>query len=221
MFNDQHIRTELCKYAKKIVEQKLVVGPGGNISARANDKMYLSPSGFALDEVAAEQWVEVDIPSGKIADASGLRPSSEVLMHLYAYRADPSIGAIVHTHPPHCIAFTLVEQQLPIMFPDQAALVGKTACIPYVLPTTEKLAEAFAAKVTEANSFLLGNHGLVTVGRNLREAYYRTEVVEESAKIYLIAKSIREPKVLSDEEVEEIASLESEAYRIQLLQKMN
>lgn len=218
--SQQDIRSELCKYAKKIVDQKLVVGPGGNISAREGDKMYLSPSGFALDEIAHDQWVEVDIPTGEISDDTGLRPSSEVLMHLYAYRENPNINAIVHTHPPNCIAFTLVEQNLPVMFPDQAALVGKTLYIPYVLPTTDKLANAFAAKVNDGSTFLLGNHGLVTTGVNLREAYYRTEVVEESAKIYLIAKAVREPKVLTDEEYEEIASLESEAYRIELLQKM-
>lgn len=213
------IRNELCKYARKTVANKLVVGPGGNISAKFDGKMYLSPSGFALDEVEPHQWVEVDIETGEITDI-GLRPSSEVLMHLYAYRANPDIGAIVHTHPPYCIAFTLVEQDLPIMFPDQAALVGKTVYVPYVLPTTDKLADAYVAKVNEASSVLLGNHGLVTSGRNLREAYYRTEVVEESTKIYLIAKAIREPKVLTKEEFEEIASLESEAYRIELLQKM-
>ncbi|MDQ0111883.1 class II aldolase/adducin family protein [Paenibacillus harenae] len=213
------IREELCKYARKTVTNKLVVGPGGNISARHEGKMYLSPSGFALDEVEPEQWVEVDIESGEITDI-GLRPSSEVLMHLYAYRANPNIGAIVHTHPPYCIAFTLVERELPIMFPDQAALVGKTLYVPYVLPTTDKLADAYVEVAGQASSVLLGNHGLVTSGRNLREAYYRTEVVEESAKIYLIAKAIREPKALTKEEFEEIASLESEAYRIQLLQKM-
>jgi L-fuculose-phosphate aldolase len=216
--NTVEIRQELCKYAHKTVTNKLVVGPGGNISAKFEGKMYLSPSGFALDEVLPEQWVEVDMETGAITDI-GLRPSSEMLMHLYAYRANPGIGAIVHTHPPYCIAFTLVERELPIMFPDQAALVGKTVYIPYVLPTTDKLADAVVEKVY-ASSILLGNHGLVTTGRNLREAYYRTEVVEESCKIYLIANAIRPPQILTEEEYEEIASLESEAYRIQLLQKM-
>lgn len=214
------IREELCKYARKTVANKLVVGPGGNISAKHENKMYLSPSGFALDEVEPEQWVEVDIASGEITDI-GLRPSSEVLMHLYAYRENPRIGAIVHTHPPYCIAFTLVERDLPVMFPDQAALVGKTVYVPYVLPTTDRLADAVVEKVNDASSILLGNHGLVTTGRNLREAYYRTEVVEESAKIYLIASAIRAPKALTEEEVEEVASLESEAYRVELLRKMN
>lgn len=212
-------RNELCKYAKKIVDSGLVVGPGGNISARAGDKMYLSPSGFALEEIEPEQWIEVDIPTGDITDM-GLRPSSEVLMHLYGYRSNPDIWAMVHTHPSHCIAFTLVEQELPVMFPDQAALVGRTAYIPYIIPTTDLLADAVAEKVTTASSILLGNHGLVTTGRNLREAYYRTQVVEESAKIYLSAKAAGTPVPLTDQEVDDIAALESEDYRIQLLQKM-
>lgn len=181
--------------------------------------MYLSPSGFALEEIEPEQWIEVDIPTGDITDM-GLRPSSEVLMHLYGYRSNPDIGAMVHTHPSHCIAFTLVEQELPVMFPDQAALVGRTAYIPYIIPTTDLLADAVAEKVTTASSILLGNHGLVTTGRNLREAYYRTQVVEESAKIYLSAKAAGTPVPLTDQEVDDIAALESEDYRIQLLQKM-
>jgi len=219
MGNASQIREELCKYARKTVASRLVVGPGGNISAVHEGKMYLSPSGFALDEIAPEQWVEVDVATGEVTDI-GLRPSSEVLMHLYAYRANPQIGAIVHTHPPYCIAFTLVARELPVMFPDQAALVGRTVYVPYVLPTTDKLADAVVEQVNGASTILLGNHGLVTTGRNLREAYYRTEVVEESAKIYLIASAIREPKALTQAEYEEIASLESEAYRIELLQKM-
>ena len=93
----------------KIVDSGLVVGPGGNISARAGDKMYLSPSGFALEEIEPEQWIEVDIPTGDITDI-GLRPSSEVLMHLYGYRASPISGRWC-IHPSHCIAFTLVERE--------------------------------------------------------------------------------------------------------------
>jgi len=214
------LQNELCSYARKIVSSGLVVGPGGNLSARAGDWMYLSPSGFAVEEIEADQWVEIQISTGAITD-NGLRPSSEVLMHLYAYRANPLIEAIVHTHPSSCIAFTLVATELPIMFPDQAALVGRTAYVPYVLPTTELLAVAVADKVSEASSILLGNHGLVTTGHNLREAYYRTQIVDESCKVYLAAHAVTaEPVVLDEAQVAEIASLESEEYRIKLLQQM-
>ena len=106
------------------------------------------------------------------------------------------------------------------MFPDQAALVGKTVYVPYVLPTTDKLADAYVAKVKQPARFCSATMVWSRRDAILREAYYRTEVVEESAKIYFDRQGDREPKVLTKEEFEEIASLESEAYRIQLLQKM-
>lgn len=213
------VREELCKYARKIVAKGMVVGPGGNISARDGDTMLVSPSGFALEDIEPEQWVAVAITDGTIQAASGLRPSSEVLMHLYGYRVNPAVGAMVHTHPANSIAFGLIGEELPIMFPDQAALTGKTGFIPYVIPTTELLANAVREKITSCTTLLLGNHGLVTVGRNLREAYYRTEVVEESARIYLLAKAAGTPRMLTAQELEDIRALETESYRIKLLQQ--
>lgn len=213
------VREELCKYARKIVEKGMVVGPGGNISARDGDTMLVSPSGFALEEILPEQWVAVSIADGSIQAAPGLRPSSEVLMHLYGYQVNPSIGAMIHTHPANSIAFGLIGEKLPIMFPDQAALTGETGFVPYVVPTTALLANAVKEKINAYTTLLLGNHGLVAVGRNLREAYYRTEVVEESARIYLLAKAAGTPKVLTQEELDEIRALETEAYRIKLLQQ--
>lgn len=217
--DDYKLRLELSVYAKKIVQKGLVVGPGGNISARSGDTMYISPSGFAFEDIEPEQWVPVAVDSGDILDRT-YRPSSEVLMHLYGYRANSNITAMVHTHPAHCIALTLVESKLPMLFPDQAALVGDVGFVPYVVPTTNVLAEAVAAKLNDHNSLLLENHGLVTVGKNLREAFYRTEVVEESARIYLLAKSVGVPKALTAKEYKEIQGLESEAYRINLLQRL-
>ena len=217
--SEQQIREELTKYARKAVAQGLVVGPGGNISARSGGMMLLSPSGFALEELEPDEWIAIDIETGE-TQTGATRPSSEVLMHLFSYRAKPDIQAIVHTHPAYTIALSLVFDHLPHLFPDQSALVGDIGFVPYVLPTTKLLADAVAAKVSEHSALILVNHGLVTTGKNLREAYYRTQVVEESAKVYMIAKAAGEPKILTDAEYKEIQSLESEAYRVQLLQQL-
>src|SRR5690554_1218043 len=131
----QKLREELSKYARKIVNGGLVVGPGGNISARYEDVMYLSPSGYALEEIEPDEWIGVHIESQEIVEAkSAARPSSEVLMHLFAYQHNPSLKAIVHTHPPYCIALSLVSDRLPGLFPDQAALVGEIGFVDYVVP---------------------------------------------------------------------------------------
>jgi len=214
------VRDELSKYARKIVAKGLVVGPGGNISARSGDTMYISPSGFDLAEIDLKQWCAVDIPSGQVEDGA-LRPSSEVLMHLDIYRTRLDIQAVVHTHPAYCIALGLISKDLPMMFPDQAALLGEIRFVDYVLPTTQQLADSVAAEIQHADTLLLGNHGLVTAGKNLREAYYRTEVAEESAKVYLLASAAGKPKLLTKQEIAEIRGLDSEAYRIALLQQQS
>jgi L-fuculose-phosphate aldolase len=214
------VRDELSKYAKKIVSKGLVVGPGGNISARLDNTMFISPSGFDLSEIESEQWCAVDIPSGQVEEGA-LRPSSEVMMHLDIYRARPDLQSVVHTHPAYCIALGLISRELPMMFPDQAALLGEIGFVDYVVPTTQQLADAVAAEIKHADTLLLGNHGLVTAGRNLREAYYRTDVAEESAKVYLLASAVGRPKFLTEQEVAEIRGLGSEVYRIALLQQQS
>lgn len=218
--NHGKITMELSKYARKIVNKGLVVGPGGNISARLGNTMFISPSGFDLADIEPEQWCSVDIPSGQVKEGS-LRPSSEILMHLDIYRTRQDLEAVVHTHPAYCIALGLISRELPIMFPDQAALLGETRFVDYVVPTTQLLADSVAAEIKFADTLLLGNHGLVTAGKNLREAYYRTEVAEESAKVYLLASAAGKPKLLTDQEIAEIRGLGSEAYRITLLQQQS
>ncbi len=213
------LRQELTKYARKIVDKGLVVGPGGNLSARFGNIMLISPSGFDIADIEQEQWVAVDIETGGVGGTT-LRPSSEVLMHLACYRDHQDVQAVVHTHPPYCIAQSTITQEQPMLFPDQVALVGTIGFVPYVLPTTLEMARLVSQKLYDSPAVVLGNHGLVTVGRNLREAFYRTEICESGAMIYLLACSVREPRKLTDAEIEEIRSLEAEDYRIALLKAL-
>ncbi|MCU6712472.1 class II aldolase/adducin family protein [Paenibacillus sp. J5C_2022] len=213
-------RALLSSYAKKIVQNGLVAGPGGNLSIRTGEWMLISPSGFDLAEIDPSQWCAVDIASGR-TDAGSLKPSSELLLHLQVYRTRLNVQAIVHTHPIHCIALGLVSRELPVLFPDQAALLGEAGFVDYVIPTTQVLADAVAEKAASADTLLLGNHGLVTLGTNLREAYYRTEVAEASARIFLLSSIIGTPKQLSAEEVRDIQALSSEAYRVSFVQNQS
>ena len=100
----EQTRAELVEYSALILKQGLATGAGGNISARHEGAMLISPSGFSLEDVAPEQYVAVDIATGEIAPNS-LRPSSEVLMHLACYRKRPEIRALIHTHPQHTMLY--------------------------------------------------------------------------------------------------------------------
>lgn len=219
----ERLLKELAHYSDRIVRRGLVVGPGGNTSVRDDEVMWISPSGFALDEIDDAHWVDMDIATGATRH-TGPRPSSESAMHLALYRARPEIEAIVHTHPPTTIGVISAGlDEIPFMFPDQVALVGIVPTIDYVVPCSQELADAVvdAMRDPEVNGLLMKNHGLITVGQNLKEAYYRTEVIEDSARVFWIASTVGTPRALTAREAAEIRNLEAERYRQRLLRDAN
>lgn len=212
------VKTELSYYGTKILKKNLAVGPGGNISHRDGNTMWISPSGFVLDEISDDQWIGVNIETGHYQHPT-LKPSSEIAMHLYLYQNRPEINAIVHTHPPVTIAVISAGfDEIPFMFPDHVALVGKIPSIEYVIPCTEELAQAVVYALTPPYAgLLLKNHGLITVGSTLKQAYYRTELVEDAARVFWMSRSMGTPRTLTDEEADSILNLEAEKYRQKLL----
>lgn len=214
---DEALRNELVEYGLKLIEGGLVAGPGGNISARAGDVIYLSPSGFAFDELSAEQYIGMEVETGEIVEGEG-RPTSEYLMHLFCYRKRPDIAAVVHAHPRYTIAMTSSGHTLQALYPDFHILTdSKVPHIDYVTATTPEMARAVEAVVDDANVVILRNHGVTTLGRNLKEAYYRMLSVEEGAQIQWMATLAGTPRFLTPQERNDLDGLKSEEYRRKLL----
>ena len=214
---EKEIRQELVKWGRKIIEKKLVVGAGGNISARYEDIMLISPSGLGFDEISPEDYIPVSLETGKTLSSG--RPSSEVVMHWFCYQQRPDIRAVVHTHPPLTIGVIAGGGKIEPMFPDFVAYLGSLGYVDYVTPCTPDLARAVQNQIKEKNGVLLIGHGVLTVGSNLKEAFQRTELIEESARILLAAKQFGEPRILSPEECEAIHNLDAEKYRMELIKK--
>ena len=218
--NHRNARLELAVYAKRVQEQRLATGAGGNISARVGNTMLISPSGFALEEVIPEQYVEVDMGTGEIGSGS-LRPSSEVLMHLGCYRRRADIRAIVHTHPQYTIALTSSGLDLKPMFADFIIYLGsEVPHLDYITVTTPELAAAVEEKIENSNCLILRNYGAITVGENLKEAFWRACTVEEGARIQFFATMVGKPRFLNEDEAARLLSLSSEKYRQTLLAQM-
>jgi L-fuculose-phosphate aldolase len=212
---------QLALYSRKIVDKGLAAGPGGNTSVRDGSIMWISPSGYTLDEIGEEDWVGVDIESGTSLHPT-LRPSSEVAMHLGIYRERKDVQAIIHTHPPVTIGvISSGYDEIPAMFPDIVALVGEIPSIDYVIPCSDELAQEVVRALgnTGYQALLMKNHGLITLGSNVKQAYYRTEIVEDAARIFWIAKSLGNPRCLTADEKRAILDLEAEKYRQKLMEK--
>lgn len=213
---------ELIAAASELVRSGLVTGAGGNVSVRERDRMWISPSGFALDGAAAGDYPAVSIESGEIL-AGDRRPSSEVLMHLAIYRARPEVVAVVHTHPRLTIALTSSGHDLRAMYPDYHVYLGANVPhVPYVTVTTPALADVVGRhfRAPDCRGMVLRNHGAITVGTSVKEALFRTLAIEEQATIQWHALQVGTPTFLTAEQLAELDGLASEDYRRRLLAGM-
>ena len=216
------ILNELIEAARELVAAGLVTGAGGNVSARDGDTLWVSPSGFSLEDARAEHYPAVSIASGEVTGGD-YRPSSEVLMHLFVYRARPDVHAIVHTHPKMTVALCSAGHDLRPMFADYYVYLGKNVPhLDYVTVTTPELAREVEAafQQPDCRGMVLRNHGAITVGASVKEALFRTAAIEEQATIQWHALQVGTPTFLSEEECARLDELGSEDYRRRLLAEM-
>ncbi len=215
----ERIRRELVRFGRRTAEEHMVVGPGGNISARVRNVMLIKASGVPFEEAKELDYVPIAIESGKVLEARG-RPSSELPMHLACYRIRDDVRAVVHTHPPFATGVASAGVTLRPMFPDFVAIIGSDVpTLPFMIPCGEELAEGVAGAIAGANGALLGNHGVITVGANLREAFYRAMLVEAAAQALVAGTTVGKVRFLNRQEVEGIRRLGQVQYRIDLLKK--
>jgi L-fuculose-phosphate aldolase len=213
------IRRDLVRFGRRIADKDLVVGAGGNISARIRDVMLIKASGVAFEEAKPADYIPVSITTGRLLE-KGRRPSSELPMHLACYRAREDVRAVVHTHSPYATGVASAGVTLRPIFPDFVAVIdSEVPTLPFVTPCGEELAEAVCSVIGRANAALLSNHGVVAVGENLKEAFYRAFIIEEAARALVAGAVLGKVRFLSDEEAARIRGLEKVQYRMNVLKK--
>lgn len=206
----QETRASIVDYARRMARDRLVTGTAGNISVlvrnRDSARVAITPTGVDYDRMQPVDVALVDLdgrPAGE-----GLRPSSELPMHLAIYRRRPDVGAVVHTHSTFATTLSIAGRAIPAIHYYVAAL-GATE-IPvtprYALYGTDELAELAVSTMGEGRAVLLRNHGAVAVGRSLEEAYTNALLVETLAELYYRALLIGGANVLSAEQLAEVSA---------------
>ena len=209
------IRTELVRYGIKIVQARLVAGAGGNISARDGDIIWMKPSGMALDEMTPADLCGMDLKTGRQIKGDR-KPTSEVNMHLAVYRARPDVKAIFHTHSPWASGVITAGITLRPMFAEFVNDLGRTGTVPYVTPTTQRLADAMGKKARTCDTIFMVNHGVLAVGATQKQAYFRVVVVEDAAKSLVAACVVGRPRFLTQRQAREILSLPAVKHRTKM-----
>ena len=206
----------LTEMGKAMVEKGLVVGPGGNISGRDGKLVYLSPTGYDLDNIKPKEWAVIDLNREK--QIGGLKPTCEIEMHLRIFKARPDVRFVCHAHP--AITVGLISGGMEIMpfTPEFVALVDRVKYLPFIAPGTHELAVAVEKAFTKnVNAVCLRNHGVITVGRSGREALTRMIVIEDQAKTQLAALAAGKPRPLTAKEQDAIRHADAGACRRKLL----
>jgi L-fuculose-phosphate aldolase len=199
----QAARAQLVSYSARLLADGLAVGSAGNISVRVGDIVAITPSGISYAEMRPEDVCIVAL-DGTELDSSET-PSSETPMHLAIYAAT-NAAAVVHTHSPEVIALSAARDELPAIHYAITGLGGPVRVAPYVRFGSDKLAAAAVGALAGRSAVILRNHGAVTYGRDLAQAYDRALLLEWLARTYRMALSYGEPAILSAAELDEVAA---------------
>lgn len=182
------LRDRLVNVGKQLHEYGLVIGTEGNISARipGTDRVLIKPSGVSMGFLKAEDLIVVDLDGNKVEGE--LAPSIETPLHTAIYKARSDVQGVVHTHAPFATAFGIAGTEIiPLQVEMFLYIPNGVPIVQFELPGSKELAEAVQKLVRDYNAVILENHGLITVGSTIEEALLLTRMVEECAKVQLVA----------------------------------
>jgi L-fuculose-phosphate aldolase len=201
------MKKQIIETARWLWEKKFIVGTDGNLSVRLDDdRIMVTPGGLAKGRLSPDDLVLVD-RNGKHLQGRN-KASSELAMHLCVYRERPDITACVHSHAPYSTAFAVAGVHLAEdVLPEVVVGVGGIPLTDYAPPGTDAVPKVLEPFLADNNAFLLRNHGLLTIGRTLEEAYNRHETVEHYARIVHLARQLGNVESIPSEDYERLAKM--------------
>ena len=209
------LREQICDICHKMWHLGWVAANDGNVSVKLPDGTFLAtPTGMSKSFITPEKLVHID-QDGQILDASaGLKPSSEIKMHLRCYKEREDVGAVLHAHPPVATGYAVANKPLDeYSMIETVIALGSIPVTPYGTPSTYEVPDRIAPYLGEHDALLLQNHGALTVGADLITAYYRMETLELFAKISLKAHLLGGAKEISRENIDRLISMR-EGYQV-------
>ena len=201
------LKNELIETGRLLYEKGMLAGSDGNLSAKIDEnRLLISRSGVAKGRLQSGDFVEIDF-DGKQVSGDG-KPSTEAAMHLTVYKNRSDICCCLHSHPPYATSFAVAGIELDRnILPEVAVFVGDIPLLEYAPPGTGAISEAIAPFLDKNDAFLLKNHGLLTIGKSIEEAFFKHETVEHFARILWMAKQLGNVNRIPDDELKRLDQL--------------
>lgn len=207
---ERTLRDEIVRVGKLLYDRQLIVATDGNISARLDERRVLcTPSGLCKGLMSAEQLIVVDL-DGRRVDAGtpatrDLKPTSEIMMHLEAYRRRPDVRGIVHAHPPTVVAASIAGIDLArCLIPEAIVFLGVVPTTQYATPSSEENVRAIRELIAGHDAIILQRHGTLVVGGTPTDAYLKTETVDQLARVALLLAVLGKGEALPPEQVSKL-----------------
>jgi len=188
--SEQDLRRRLLEVGRWMWERGLIAGSEGNLSVRLGEgNVLLTPAGRNKGRLESNDLVTVDL-KGRVV-AGDARPSSEIQIHLAAYRLRADVGAVIHAHPCAVVAYSLAGVALvPTFNPEVGAAIGPITEVAYEAAGSAALTALFEKALAHNNAFIMARHGAVTLGNDIEHAFDRLEMLEQLARIQVMTQVI-------------------------------
>ncbi len=203
--NESTLRERICAIGRSLFDRGLTAGSSGNLSARIDDGLLLTPTNSSLGALDPARLSKLDRDARLL---SGDPPSKEAFLHRAMYLARPGAGGIVHLHSTHAAAISCLEgldpaDCLPALTPYFVMKIGRLPLVPYHRPGDPRLGEVIRGLAARHAALLLANHGPVVSGASLDDAANAAEELEETAKLFLLLRG-QDARVLTREQIDEL-----------------
>ena len=188
--HDRKAKELICEIGRRVYNKGFAAANDGNISIRVGENEVLcSPTMICKGFMKPEDICAVDLDGKQIAGTR--KRTSEILLHLSIMRHRPDVKAVVHCHPPHATAFAVAGEAIPqCVLPEVEVFMGEVPIAPYETPGGQKFADTVVPFLKATNTIILRNHGTVSFGKDLQDAYWKTEILDAYCRILLLAKQL-------------------------------
>ena len=201
---EDELRRDLVRFSKWLYRLGFMPGTSGNLSARLDDeRLLVTPTGVSKYLLKSTDMVVVDLDGRQLAGSR--KVTSEVSMHLAVYRLRGDVEAVIHSHPPLATAFACAGRALDEMLCQEAVMtLGIVPLARYATTGTNEVAASLIPLIPEHEAILLANHGAVSYGKTLLDAFLKMETIEHLAHIHLVAHQLGSAQTLNADQVEQL-----------------
>ena len=205
---EQKIKEQICEIGRRVYNKGFAAANDGNISYRIGpNEVLCSPTMICKGFMTPDDICMVDLDGNQLAGKR--KRTSEILLHLAIMKARPEVKSVVHCHPPHATAFGVAREPIPqCVLPEVEVFLGEIPFAPYETPGGKPFAETVLPFLKPGtNVMILTNHGTVSFGDDLEQAYWKTEIVDAYCRILILAKQIGGISYLNEQKSRELLDL--------------